>query len=151
MIIIPGDFADPRVIRLLETHITRALATAPRESCHALDLSGLQVPEISFWAGWEAEQVAAIGALLQLTPDHGEVKSMYTAEALRGNGFGDAMLVHIITAARQRSYARLSLETGAQDYFRAARALYKNHGFVECAPFGDYKLDPHSVFMTLKL
>jgi putative acetyltransferase len=47
--------------------------------------------------------------------------------------------------------SRVSLETGSWPYFDPARALYTRHGFVECAPFGDYRLDPNSTFMTLAL
>jgi len=151
MIIVPGDLSDPRIIALLELHVARALATGPPESCHAFDVAGLQVPEVTFWAGWEAAHLAAIGALLELSPTHGEVKSMHTVEEMRGRGFGDAMLNHIVSTARQRGYQRLSLETGAMDYFAPARALYARHGFIECPPFGDYKIDPNCVFMTLAL
>ncbi len=92
-----------------------------------------------------------VGALKELQPDHGEVKSMHTAEAMRGRGAGSAMLGHIVATARARGYGRLSLETGVMDYFRPARALYRRHGFTGCAPFGDYAPDPNSVFMTLAL
>ena len=69
----------------------------------------------------------------------------------RDTGYGAAMLRHLITTAHERGYKYLSLETGAEDYFRPARALYARHGFVECAPFADYKVDPNSVYMTLQL
>ena len=76
---------------------------------------------------------------------------MHTAEAARGRGVGSAMLRHIIAAARARGMSRLSLETGSWAYFEPARALYRRHGFVESEPFGDYKPDPNSTFMTLAL
>jgi putative acetyltransferase len=76
---------------------------------------------------------------------------MHTAQAARRTGVGSAMLRHIIATARAGGMARLSLETGSWDYFAPARALYARHGFVECDPFGDYVLDPNSVFMTLDL
>lgn len=76
---------------------------------------------------------------------------MHTAEALRGRGHGRAMLDHIIAAARADGLARLWLETGSFGYFAAARALYAKAGFVACDPFGDYRPDPNSVFMTLPL
>jgi putative acetyltransferase len=61
------------------------------------------------------------------------------------------MLRHIMAAARKRGLSRLSLETGSWPYFASARALYARHGFAECPPFGDYRPDPNSVFMTLAL
>jgi putative acetyltransferase len=128
-----------------------ARAESPPCSSHALDLGGLRAPGISFWAGWNGEALLAVGALKRLSPEHGEVKSMHTAEAARRKGAGRAMLRHIVAAARTSGFSRLSLETGAQDYFRPARTLYRSHGFAECAPFGDYAPDPNSVFMSLDL
>ena len=76
---------------------------------------------------------------------------MHTAEAARGRGVGSAILRQIMAAARRRGMSRLSLETGSWAYFAPARGLYARHGFVECPPFGDYRPDPNSVFMTLVL
>jgi putative acetyltransferase len=151
MNIVPGDFSDPRIIELLSIHLTAARAESPPCSVHALDLTGLQTPDISFWAAWDGEVLMGIGALKQLTPDHSEVKSMHTAEALRGRGAGSAMLRHIIGAARARGHSRISLETGSMAYFEPARALYRRQGFKEYEPFADYGPDPNSVFMTLEL
>jgi len=86
-----------------------------------------------------------------LDPAHDEVKSMHTAEAARRRGTGSAMLKHIIATSRARGIKRLSLETGSFGYFAPAVALYTSHGFEECAPFGDYRMDPNSAFLTLKL
>jgi putative acetyltransferase len=146
-----GGLDDPRVIELLHTHLTRARAETAPGSAHALDLSGLRAPELTFWSAWESDAVVAVGALKRLSADHGEVKSMYTAEVARGQGVGSAMLRHIVATARARGMARLSLETGSWPYFAPARALYARHGFVACPPFGDYRADPNSVFMTLAL
>jgi putative acetyltransferase len=149
--IIEGGLDDPRVVDLLHTHRTRARAETAPESAHALDPSGLRAPEMTFWSAWEDDAVVGIGALKRLSADHGEVKSMYTAEAARERGVGSAILRHIMAAARALGMARLSLETGSWPYFEPARAMYARHGFVECAPFGDYRPDPNSVFMTLAL
>lgn len=146
-----GDLDDPRVVDLLRTHLASARAATAPGSAHALDLAGLQSPDISFWTMWDGDALLAIGALKRLTADHGEVKSMHTAQSARRGGVGSAMLGHIIAAARASGLTRLSLETGSWDYFRPAQALYRSHGFVECPPFGDYKLDPNSVFMSLDL
>ncbi|HET8835813.1 MAG TPA: GNAT family N-acetyltransferase [Gemmatimonadales bacterium] len=151
MHIVEGGLDDPRVVALLHTHVTRARAETARGSAHALDLSGLRAPEIAFWTAWEGEDVVGVGALKRLSAEHGEIKSMHTAEAARGRGVGSALLRQIMAAARARGMSRLSLETGAWAYFVPARALYARHGFVECAPFGEYREDPNSVFMTLEL
>jgi putative acetyltransferase len=149
--IVEGDLRDPRVVDLLHIHLTSARAETAPGSAHALDLTGLQSPDISFWTMWDDETLVGIGALKRLSADHGEIKSMHTAQSMRGKGAGSAMLRHIIAVARARGMACLSLETGSWDYFRPARAFYRGHGFIECPPFADYVLDPNSVFMSLDL
>jgi len=151
MRIIDGDLHDARVLDLLRIHLTNARAQTAPGSAHALDVAGLQAPGISFWTIWEDETLLGCGALKRLSADHGEVKSMHTAQVLRRKGVGSAMLRHIIASARVRGMVRLSLETGSWDYFRPAWALYVRHGFVVCGPFADYVLDPNSVFMTLDM
>ena len=142
------NFDDSRVIALLDAHVSRARAETGRGSAHALDLSGLKTPDIRFWTVWRGETLLGMGALKTLSRDHGEIKSMYTAESARNQGVGRAMLTHIVAEASTMGLARLSLETGAWDYFGPARAFYRRHGFVQCAPFADYQPDPNSVFMT---
>ena len=146
-----GDFGDPRVIELLRIHLTNARAETAPGSAHALDLAGLQSADISFWTIWDGDGLLGFGALKRLSPDHGEVKSMHTVQAMRRKGVGSAIIRHIIAAAREQGLSRLSLETGSWEYFRPARTLYARHGFVECGPFADYGLDPNSVFMSLDL
>jgi putative acetyltransferase len=148
MHIIQGGLEDPRVVALLQLHVTRARAETAPGSAHALDLSGLRTPEVTFWSVWEGDTVVGVGALKQLSANHGEIKSMHTAEAARGRGVGSALLGQIMAVALERGMSRLSLETGSWPYFAPARALYARHGFVECGPFGEYRLDPNSVFMT---
>ena len=146
-----GDFSDPRVIDLLHIHLTSARAETAHGSAHALDLTGLQAPDVSVWTIWDDETLLGVGALKRLSADHGEVKSMHTAQSMRRRGAGRAMLRHIIAAARVSGMSRLSLETGSWEYFRPAQTLYRSHGFVECPPFADYVPDPNSVFMSLDL
>jgi len=149
--IVPADFSDPRVVDLLHTHLTRARAETARGSAHALDLTGLQTPDISVWTIWDDDVLVGVGALKRLSADHGEVKSMYTAQSVRRKGAGSEMMRHIIAMARAGGMSRLSLETGSWDYFVPARAFYRSHGFVECPPFADYLPDKNSVFMSLAL
>jgi putative acetyltransferase len=146
-----GDLSDSRVLELLQIHLTRARAETAPGSAHALDVTELRSPDTSFWTIWDDDTLSGIGALKRLSAGHGEVKSMHTAEAVRRRGVGAAMLRHLIATARASGMSRLSLETGSWEYFRPAHALYRHHGFVECGPFADYKLDPNSVFMSLDL
>lgn len=151
MHIIDGGLDDPRVIALLDTHLTLARAATAQGSAHALDVAELRAPDMSFWSAWEGDTLAGTGALRRLTAHHGEIKSMHVAESVRRRGVGSAMLRHITASARARGMSRLSLETGSWPYFAPARAMYARHGFVECAPFGEYRADSNSVFMTLDL
>ncbi len=146
-----GDLADDRVLRLLRDHLDDMFATSPPESVHALDVSGLEVPEVTFWTVAEAGDILGCIALKELDPEHGELKSMRTDAAARGRGLGARLLEHVLAESARRGYRRVSLETGSQDFFRPARTLYAKYGFRECEPFGDYVLDPNSVFMTLEL
>jgi putative acetyltransferase len=139
------------VYALLEEHLRNMHELSPPESVHALDVSRLKAPDITFWTVRDGEQLLGCGALKQLSSDHGEIKSMRTPLALRRRGAGRAVLNHILSVAKQRGYTRLSLETGPANSFSAAHTLYASAGFKECGPFGDYKLDPYSVFMTLDL
>jgi putative acetyltransferase len=151
MRIIKGDLGDPRVVDLIRTHVTSAAAATEPGSAHALDLTGLQAADVSFWAIWDDATLLGVGALKRLSADHGEVKSMHTVQSLRRRGAASAMLRHIIAAARASGMTRLSLETGSWEYFRPAHALYRRHGFVECPPFAGYLPDPNSLFMALDL
>jgi putative acetyltransferase len=145
------DPARADVYALLDEHLRHMHELSPPESVHALDVSGLQSPEITFWSVREGNELLGCGALKELGPLHGEIKSMRTPAALRRRGAGRAVLNYILAEARRRGYKRLSLETGPVETFLAAHQLYESVGFKPCGPFGDYKLDPYSVFMTLEL
>jgi putative acetyltransferase len=149
--IVEGGLDDPRVIALVKIHVTTASAHTAPGSVHAFEIGALQSPDITFWTIRDGEVPLGVGALKQLSADHGEIKSMHTAQAMRGKGVARAMLRHIIAAARLRGMTRLSLETGSWDFFRPAHALYRSHGFVDCPPFADYRSDPNSLFMTREL
>lgn len=145
------DPGAPDVSALLEEHLRDMHVHSPPESVHALDVSKLRHPDITFWTVREGALLLGCGALKQLDPVHGEIKSMRTPAARRRQGAGRAMLVHIIEVALGRGYESLSLETGSMDAFLPAQRLYQRHGFTYCDPFGEYRPDPNSVFMTLEL
>ena len=145
------DLAGSEVRALLTEHLHNMHQLSPPESVHALDLTALLKPEISFWTVWSQGELLGCGALKELTPIHGEIKSMRTASTHRRKGVARAMLQHIIVEARKRSYARLSLETGSMPAFEPARSLYESFGFTCCSPFADYLEDPNSVFLTRTL
>jgi putative acetyltransferase len=141
----------PEVAALLVAHLDHCRRSSPPESVHALDLDGLCTPDIVFWTACEGDAVLGCGALKELDSHHGEIKSMHTAARHRGRGVAAAVLAHMLNEARSRAYRRVSLETGSMDAFAPARALYARFGFVGCPPFGNYRVDPYSVCMTLEL
>jgi putative acetyltransferase len=151
MLIRLDDLGGPEVRALLEEHLRDMHTLSPPESVHALDLAALRAPDVTFWTVWARGELLGCGALKELDPAHGEVKSMRTAPAHRRRGVGRAILAHIVGEARARAYARLSLETGAAAAFAPARRLYEGFGFTYCAPFADYADDLNSVFMTRTL
>jgi putative acetyltransferase len=142
------DLTRPAVHVLLAEHLSDMRAGSPPESVHALDVDQLRDPSVTMVTAWVGTLLLGCGALKDLGDGHGELKSMRTTVAARGRGIGAAVLTHLIGLADARGMRRLSLETGAEDQFAPARRLYARHGFVECAPFADYRPDPLSVFMT---
>ncbi|MEP1209393.1 MAG: GNAT family N-acetyltransferase [Rhizobiaceae bacterium] len=159
MKIIVDDLRGPEIAALLEAHLDLMRSQSPPESVHALDLDSLRVPEVTFWTAWGRDgdgeggddsrgELLGCGALKQLGDGQGEIKSMHTAKAARGKGIAAKLLTHLEAHARNTGLKRLSLETGSQDGFAPARALYGKFGYSKCPPFGDYTEDPNSTFMT---
>lgn len=142
------DLSGPEVQALLAEHVAEMHRISPPGSVHALDLEGLRRPEITFWTAWRGAALLGCGALKELDPLHGEIKSMRTARDHRREGVARALLEHLLAEAEARGYARLSLETGAQEAFAPARALYAAYGFRPCPPFAHYRDDPNSVFLS---
>lgn len=146
-----ADPADPAVEALVRLHLEGMHASTPPEFAFALGASGLAAPDITLVGAWFGDELAGLGALRELDPAHGELKSMRTAPALTRKGVGQAILDHLLGLARERGYARVSLETGTADEFTAAIALYERSGFTPTGPFGDYAASDHNRFLTLAL
>ena len=142
----------PDVIALLEDHLTEMRATSPPESVHALDVEALGQPHVIFLTARDhGGTLLGVGALVALESGSSEIKSMRTAPAARGRGVAAAVLARLLAVARERGDVKVSLETGAAEFFAPAHRLYERHGFTECEPFGTYVPDPHSRFFTLDL
>jgi putative acetyltransferase len=136
---------------LVATHLRVMRSQSPACSVHALEVEGLQAADITFWSVWIGPSLAGCGALKELSPTEGEIKSMHVRAEWRGQKLGAQILTHIEATARARGMMRVSLETGSQDEFEPARRLYASFGYVECGPFGSYVPDPNSTFMTKAL
>ncbi len=145
------DLSGPGIARFLGDHVKEMRSVTPSESAHAVALDGLRGPEITFWSVMDGEIVVGCGAIKALDAGHAEVKSMRTAPTHRGRGVASMLLQRILSEARRMGFKRLSLETGATDFFEPARLLYLKHGFDYCEPFSDYREDPYSVYMTRAL
>ena len=145
------DLTGSKIIGLIAEHLRGMYLTSPPESVHALSLEGLKESDITFWSAWDGEELLGCGALKELDNRHGELKSMRTASLHLRKGVARQVLAHIIEEARARGYRQLSLETGSTEDFLPAQKLYESFGFRLCGPFGDYKNDPFSVFMTMEL
>jgi putative acetyltransferase len=145
---------DPRVDdvqELLARHLAFANECTPPEDVHALDLTGLLNGAVVVFSARRGHELLAIGALQHLDESNAELKSMHTDVAVRRQGVGLAMVDHLVTVARRRGYRSVSLETGTNAAFAPARSLYLRSGFTSCGPFGEYRLSPNSIYMTLAL
>lgn len=136
---------------LLEQHLTFAQVVTPPGHVHALGLEGLLDPAVTFFSARRHGVLLGVGALKELDPARGEVKSMHVCGAVRNQGVGRAMVAHIIAVAATRGYRRISLETGTMEEFAPARALYRAVGFKPCPPFGPYTSNPYSTCMAIDL
>lgn len=146
-----ADFRDPALATFLSAHLADMEPTAPPESRHALDLGALQRDGVRLWTAHADDELVGTVALADLAPGHAELKSMRTAPTHRSQGVASRLLAHALEDARRRGTTRVSLETGSSDFFAAARALYRRAGFIDTAPFGEYREDPHSVYLTTSL
>lgn len=146
--IVPDDLTDERVLALLQFHLDEMHKWSPACKVHAMPAERLRQKDVSFISAWDGDKLAGCGAIKHLDEHHGELKSMRAAPEYRGRGVGKAILLHLLTVARERGYLRVSLETGRPEPFQAAQNLYRAHGFMECPPFGDYVSDDFSMCMT---
>jgi putative acetyltransferase len=147
----PADPLAPDVLELLSAHLAFVATQSPPEDVHALHPEALAAPGVRFVAARRDGRLAGVGALQQVEPGHGELKSMHTAASARGTGVGRAVLAHLLDLARDSGLHRVSLETGTTDGFAPARRLYESAGFEACAPFGSYRESPYSAFYTRSL
>ena len=145
---IEGNFDNQEVHKLLVKHFIELRAASPEGSAHVLDIPGLKVSSIKFWSLWQNEMLMGCGALKFLDKEHGEFKSIRIHNDFRNQGNGINVINHLINEAKKLNINRLSIETGAGDFFIPARKLFKKCGFETCKPFAHYKKDVNSVYLT---
>ncbi|MFT4603484.1 MAG: putative acetyltransferase [Rhodothermales bacterium] len=151
LLIREDPLTGPEVAGLLREHLAEMKDLTPPGGVYTLDLTRLRAPDITFWSAWEDEDLVGCGALKELDPVTGEIKSMRTANAHQRKGVGSRVLQHIIGEASRRGYDWLHLETGGEEAFASVRGWYARHGFVSRSAFADYPEHPRSAFMTKRL
>ena len=145
---IEGNFDNPEVNQLLKKHFIELRAASPEGSAHVLDIPGLKVASIKFWSLWQENLLMGCGALKFLDQSHGEFKSIRIHDNFRGKGNGSKIINHLIEEAKKLNITRISIETGASDFFTPARKLFDKCGFKHCPPFAHYKKDINSLYLT---
>ena len=148
---IEGNFDNSEVNNLLKKHFIELRSVSPAGSTHVLDIEGLKDPSIKFWSLWENNKLVGCGALKFLEKNHGEFKSIRVADEFKKKGIGERIINHLIEEAKKLKISKLSIETGAGDFFLPARNLFSKFGFKSCPPFAHYKDDPNSCYYTLDL
>ena len=148
---IEGNFDNSEVNDLLKMHFIELRSVSPAGSTHVLDIDGLKDPSIKFWSLWENNKLIGCGALKFLGKDHGEFKSIRVADEFRKKGIGERIIKHLIDEAKKLKITKLSIETGAGEFFLPARKLFSKFGFKSCSPFAHYKDDPNSCYYTLNI
>tara|TARA_B100001248_G_C27205283_1_gene373168 strand:+ start:74 stop:541 length:468 start_codon:yes stop_codon:yes gene_type:complete len=145
---IEGNFDNSEVNELLTKHFIELRAASPEGSAHVLDIPGLKVNSIKFWSLWDEKKLIGCGALKFINEEHGEFKSIRIHDDFRKKGLGTEVINHLISEAKKLKIKRLSIETGAGDFFIPARKLFEKAGFTPCKPFAHYKEDVNSVYLT---
>ena len=145
---IEGNFDNSEVNDLLKKHFIELRSVSPAGSTHVLDIDGLKDPSIKFWSLWEDNKLVGCGALKFLEKNHGEFKSIRIHDNFRRMGNGINVINHLINEAKKLNIKKLSIETGAGEFFQPARKLFKQCGFEKCDPFAHYKEDVNSVYLT---
>jgi len=148
---IEGNFDNSEVNNLLKKHFIELRKVSPEGSTHVLDIEGLRDPSIKFWSLWENNELVGCGALKFLEKKHGEFKSIRVADKFRKTGVGKKIIEHLIEEAKKLEVSKLSIETGAGNFFLPARKLFSKFGFKKCSPFAHYKNDPNSCYYSLDL
>tara|TARA_B100001250_G_scaffold124565_1_gene105877 strand:- start:2999 stop:3454 length:456 start_codon:yes stop_codon:yes gene_type:complete len=148
---IENNYDHPQVNDLLKKHFIELRSVSPEGSAHVLDIPGLKIPSIKFWSLWNENELIGCGALKFLDKEHGEFKSIRVADKFRGKGMGEKIISHLIDQAKEIGIKKLSIETGAGNFFKPARKLFQKFGFKSCKPFAHYKEDPNSCYFNLEM
>ncbi|PQO88824.1 GNAT family N-acetyltransferase [Massilia phosphatilytica] len=140
---------QPEVRDMLARLDAYCAALYPAESNHLMDIASLMQGDVLFLVARDVDGAAVGCAALVNKQAYGEVKRMFVDERRRGLGTGRKLLEHLVMFARMSGLSVLRLETGIHQ--PEAIGLYERMGFERRAPFGDYREDPLSLFMEMRL
>ena len=96
----------------------------------------------------QGDTAAGAVAYRMVEPGVCEMKRLYVRPACRGSGLGRELANELIEDARAQGYRTMLLDTLAS--MEAARALYRDLGFVPVTPYYDNPL-PGVMYMALEL
>lgn len=151
IVVKPDDLFSEEAQMLIAEHLSGMHSNSPPGHVNALAIESLRAPDVTFWVAQENGVLCGCGALKELDPRTGEVKSMRTRAAFLRRGVGQAVLDEIVRTARRRGYSRLLLETGTGTAFEPAHAFYRRNGFEWSDSFGEYSATDFNVFMAKTL
>jgi putative acetyltransferase len=140
---------QPAVLSMLARLDAYCAALYPAESNHLMDVDALLQGDVLFLVARDVDGAAVGCAALVPRDGYGELKRMFVDEGKRGLGTGRRLLEHVAMFARMAGLQVLRLETGIHQ--PEAIALYTRFGFARIDPFGDYRPDPLSLFMEMRL
>jgi putative acetyltransferase len=115
----------------------------PGIAIHGLHPQNIADPNLTFLVASVAGQAVGCGALRDLEPGVAEVKRMFVLPEFRGRGIARQILLALESAARERGYATLRLETGTRQ--PEAIGLYRSAGYSQIPCFGEYADDLFSI------
>ncbi len=143
--------ADPReaeYVQLLNASDDYAASLYPAESNHMLDIETLLRPQMNFF-GVIVDGAAKGCGGFWAHEEYVEIKRVFIDPSARGIGLSRKLMAVLENRARAMGFKIARLETGISQ--PEALGLYRMLGYVDRSPFGEYKLDPLSVFMEKML
>lgn len=149
----PLDPGHPDARALMAQSEALASRLYPAQSNHFEPPEGLRGPQGAFFGCWAGGTLVGCGGVKHVAPAdepaYGEIKRLFVLENTRGQGIAKRLMARLEAELAARGVALARLETGIHQ--PEALGLYRRLGYVERGPFGDYAIDPLSVFFEKRL
>jgi putative acetyltransferase len=121
----------------------------PRASRHGYSVEKLLQENVAFFILRLDGEPAGCGGVQFYGQEYGEVKRIFIRQAYRCKGLSKRMMLHLEDHSLQHGIQLLRLETGI--YQPEAIGLYEKLGYHRIGPFGEYRVDPLSVYFEKSL